>query len=183
MRDWSVLKRLGSFFALALMSLTAGCGPDISGTVGISVTKSGEVLGISKGCGKEFDGAILFRAGHEANLARWELAPKARGSETFVWQITGAVRDRRFAANPTVPKDSLDSAAHYTLRVGTADPNVVIGDADFTGADLDGLRPGSVLIADLAKWNTEKQEYPPTMTVSRKKFARIACSDDYRFAD
>jgi len=181
MRDWSVLKPLGLVFALGLTCFTAGCSPDISGTVGISVTRSGEVLGISRGCGERFGGAELFADGQGPDLARWELAPKVRGSETFVWQITGEAHDDRLAANPAVPKDVLDPATHYTLRVGTTDPNVVIGDAYFTGADLAELRPGSVLIADLAHWGDE-QEYPPTMTVSRKKFDRIACSDDYRYA-
>jgi hypothetical protein len=124
----------------------------------------------------------LSAYGQQTDVARWDLAPRVRGSETFVWQITGDARDGRFAKSPTFAKDSLEPATHYTLRVGTVDPNVVIGDADFTGADLADLRPGSVLIADLAHWNTEKQEHSPTMIVSRKKFDKIACSDDYRFA-
>ena len=176
-----MLKRSVSAFALAFV--TAGCGANISGTVGISVTGSGDVLAIAKGCGEKFDGAILYKNTRDDNLtdvARWDLAPGVSGSETFVWQITGGARDIRFAKAPALSKGSFGQSTHYTLRAGTTDPNTVIGDGDLTGADLTSLRPGSVLIADLANWDTDKQDYAPTMIVSRKKFDEIACSHEYQ---
>lgn len=103
-------------------------------------------------------------------MASWDLAPGVDGKERFVSQLTGDIDDARFAERSPLLKSSLEPSTQYTLRVGTADPTTVIGDADFTGADLEHLRPGSVLIADLAEWDTDKQDYAPTMIVSRKKF-------------
>lgn len=176
----TAVKRLGVVIVLALGFLTAGCGPNISGTVGIAISGSGEVLGISKGCGEKFGGATLYRDGPEmTEVANWDLAPGVDGNETFVWQLTGDVDDARFEEVPPLLKSSLEPSTQYTLRVGTADPATVIGDADFTGADVERLRPGWVLIADLANWDTDKQDYAPTMIVSRKRFDTLACSDDY----
>lgn len=59
----NMLKRLGVVAVLGV--LTAGCGPNISGTVGVVVTASGEVLGISEGCGEKFGGATLYQDGPE----------------------------------------------------------------------------------------------------------------------
>lgn len=158
----------------ALAGLLSACSPEIVGSIGISVTEAGDVVGVANGCTVSLSGADLYGPDFEV-IATWDLEPWIVRKPAMTWHQTGSPADTRWRTVPALQRTDFAAASTYTLRGGTDDDWATLGDVTFTGADLAALRPGQILITEWVSTDDAAPAQPRSTLASRADFDRRAC--------
>lgn len=105
-------------------------------------------------------------------FGEWTFEPTQQGPADLDWPLLGPGEGAVVAARPVtkLPDPPKNMAIYAWTRDATTSAG---GPYQFTAADLDGLKPGRVLIAN----NTGNESDPPNKMVSRAAFDTLDCAD------
>ncbi|MFB7290518.1 hypothetical protein [Actinacidiphila glaucinigra] len=124
------------------LGLLSGCGPAITGVMGITVTEDGKPLAVMLVCDGQVERVTLHDAdrgpSRKSRLAAWNRGRPATGFS--VWSLESG--GRGWSVDKPMPP--LEPGRGYTLHGWTGDPESTTSGVDFTAAQLAGLRPGQV---------------------------------------
>ena len=146
--------------ALVAVLVTAACGPEITGAVGVGVDERGEPVGYVQACRGVIDGADLFAEAstrpNEPAIGKWDAHSPARpfSSWSLVAPTDGWTTTRAASA--------LQPEVVYSLMAGANDNSGSAGSVLFTLEDLEGMKPGQVRIYDGARADASAPATEPT---------------------
>lgn len=134
--------------ATACLALS-GCGPAITGDIGVGVDPSGQPVGYVQSCSGVINGARLDATPIEGNprgLGVWDADPPV--ADFSSWSFTTPTTGWRTATAPPVLRPDVV----YHLMAGPKDNSGTTGYVLFTMADLRSMKPGQVRTFDGARY-------------------------------